>query len=440
MNRLFATYSGLNRSIYFLFLAQIVNSLGHFVHPFLTLFLTQKMGMSATEAGVYVYISAFVWVPGSMIGGRIADKRARKATMLTFQSLAAATLLPCGFLGTSIAVPWLLILSSFFQGIAEPVNDAMITDMTVADQRKSAFSLLYLGHNIGFALGPVIAGFLFNRYMRWIFFGDAATTAVALVVVAIFTRESKPTEEQIEESFAHDETPEKAEHGSVWRVLRHRPFLVAFMFIHVLYSLVYSQVGFALPLQLSATFGEAGPRYFGIIMTVNAVAVTLFTTFVLNATRKIPPVLTVAISGLFFAVGFGLLHRFDSFAVLIGLTLLWTIGEILGATNASAYVANHAPITHRARVNAIAPIIMYSGQAFGPPLAGLFIDRFSVAGIWPVTLVLSIAGAGLLLLLFLFERRKAVRRRGGSHAASRTSRGVDGSAAVPPKTEQPSQE
>lgn len=403
---LFATYSGLDRSIYFLFLAQIVNSLGHFVHPFLTLFLTQKIGMDTAAAGMYVLASAIVWVPGSMIGGRIADKRARKATMLIFQSLAAAMLVPCGFLETSIVIPWLLIFSSFFQGIAEPVNDAMITDMTVAKQRKSAFSLLYLGHNIGFALGPIIAGFLFNRYMRWIFFGDAATTAIALAVVAVFTKESKPTDEQIEESFAHDETPEKAEHGSIWRVLARRPFLFAFMFIHILYSLVYSQVGFALPLQLAATFGEAGPRLFGIIMTVNAVAVILLTTIVLNATQKLPPVLSVAISGLFYALGFGLLHRFSSFEILIGLTLLWTVGEILSATNASAYIANHAPITHRARVNSIAPIIMYSGQAIGPPLAGFFIDRYSVSGIWPITLLLSAAGSGLLLLLFLLERRR----------------------------------
>ena len=39
----------------------------------------------------------------------------------------------------------------------------MITDLTVAEQRKGAFSLVYLSHNIGFALGPMIAGFLFNR-------------------------------------------------------------------------------------------------------------------------------------------------------------------------------------------------------------------------------------------------------------------------------------
>ena len=34
------TYFGLSRSIYVIFLARIINSMGSFVHPFLTLFLT----------------------------------------------------------------------------------------------------------------------------------------------------------------------------------------------------------------------------------------------------------------------------------------------------------------------------------------------------------------------------------------------------------------
>mgnify|MGYP001090002965 CR=1 FL=1 len=59
------TYAGLNRSIYVLFIAQVVNSVGHFVHPFLTLFLTRKLGMGPLEAGFYVTLSALAWVPSS---------------------------------------------------------------------------------------------------------------------------------------------------------------------------------------------------------------------------------------------------------------------------------------------------------------------------------------------------------------------------------------
>jgi MFS family permease len=410
IRRLFSTYRGLNRSIYFLCLAQVINSIGHFIHPFITMFLTQKIGMDPVEAGSYVMLSAAAWVPGSLLGGKIADQIGRKRVLVFFQSLAAAVLVPCAFLGVSRIIPWLLIASSFLYGVAEPVNDAMITDLTAPEQRKGAFSLLYLSHNIGFALGPMIAGFLFNRYLAWIFLGDAITTGVAIILIALFIRESAPTESQIAESFAEDKSLERAERGSLLKVLVKRPFLLAFMFIHIILSFVYSQTAFSLPLQLSAVFAEGGPGRYGTIMSFNAVVVIILTTLVLHATNRIKPVLTVAVSGLFFAVGFGMIGLIRTLPLLLVSTLIWTVGEILEATNTSAYVANHAPITHRGRINAIAPVIMWSGFGLGPVLSAQFIERFSLARIWPLCFVLSVFAAVLLFILYLLEQRAGRRK------------------------------
>jgi MFS family permease len=410
IRKFFSSYSGLDRSIYFLCLAQVINSIGHFVHPFLTMFLTRKIGMEPVEAGTYVMLSAAAWVPGSLLGGKIADQFGRKRVLVLFQFLAAVTLVPCAFLGVSRIIPWLLIGSSFLYGVAEPVNDAMITDLTVPHQRKGAFSLLYLSHNIGFAAGPIIAGFLFNRYLAWIFLGDAITTAIAVILIALFIKESAPSEEQIAESFPDDRSEERAERGSLIGVLRKRPFLSAFMFIHIVLSFVYSQTAFSLPMQLSAVFADAGPRWYGTIMSFNAVVVTVLTTFVIQSTERIKPVLTVAIASLFFAVGFGMIGFVHTLSLLLLSTLIWTIGEILEATNTSVYVANHAPITHRGRINAIAPIIMWSGFGLGPPLSAQFIERFSVDRIWPLCFLLSVLGAGLLFGLHLLEK-KTVKNR-----------------------------
>jgi hypothetical protein len=48
---------------------------------------------------------------------------------------------------------------------------------------------------------------------------------------------------------------------------------------------------------------------------------------------------------------------------------------------------------------------MWSGQAFGPPLAAQLIERFSLYAIWPLTFVLSLSGSALLALVHLLERR-----------------------------------
>ena len=406
------TYAGLDRSIYFLFIAQVVNSIGHFVHPFLTMLLTRKLGMDAGQAGFYVFLSALAWVPGSLAGGRIADSWGRKKAMVLFHTLPALALVPCAFLGASRLVAWMLIGVSFLNGLAEPVNDAMLIDLTSPAQRKPAFSLLYLGHNIGISIGPLFAGILFNRYLAWFFLADAATTLAAVGLIALFVRESAPSRERIEASFREDSGPERAERGSLLAVLLRRPFLLAFLFFSALMSLVYSQSQFSLPLQCSALFGERGPRTFGLLASLNGLTVITLTTVVLHFTRRLAPVLTVAVSGLFYAAGFGLIGRVGSLPWLLLSTLIWTMGEILAATSTGAYIAGHSPLTHRGRVNAIAPIIMYSGFAAGPPLAGSLIERFSLAVIWPWTFALSLAAALLLALLYGRERAAG---RGTAH-------------------------
>jgi len=411
--RLFRTYAGLDRSIYFLFLAQVVNSVGHFVHPFLTLYLTQKLDMGARQAGFYVLLSLVAWVPGSLIGGKIADSFSRKRAMILFHTLPALALVPCAFLGPSRLVAWLLIGVSFLNGLADPVNDAMLTDLTIAAQRKAAFSLLYLGHNIGVAVGPLAAGFLFTRSLTWFFLGDAITSLAAVVLIAVFVRESKPTREQVRRSFAADASPERAEEGSLAAVLLRRPFLVAFLFINIPLSLAYAQTHFSLPLQLADLFGESGSVTYGMLMSFNALTVILLTTVVLRLTERVPPALTVALSGLFYAGGFGLIGLVRTVPWLLASTLIWTVGEILGATGVGAYVANHSPMTHRGRINSVAPIIMFSGQASGPALAGRVIDRFSLAVIWPATVVLGLAGAALMAALHARERLGDFRGRRG---------------------------
>ncbi|MDA8440958.1 MAG: hypothetical protein M0Z55_01085 [Peptococcaceae bacterium] len=73
-----AVYRGLPPSIYVIFISRIVNSLGNFVFPFLTLFLTQKLGMGEAQTGFFVMLAATVALPGLMLGGKLADHLGRK--------------------------------------------------------------------------------------------------------------------------------------------------------------------------------------------------------------------------------------------------------------------------------------------------------------------------------------------------------------------------
>ena len=399
-------YTKLPKSIYILFFARMVNSMGAFVYPFLTIYLTKTLLMDEGEAGFIVMLAVTAHLPGLIVGGRLADWLGRKKILLLFQCLAAICLIPCAFLNNPFFIPRLLILSAFFLGAAQPASAAMTTDLTNPGNRKAAFSLLYLGNNIGFAVGPLIAGFLYNNYLMWIFLGDAVTTFASLTLVYLFVKETLPSREKIEESYQLENNYEKAERGNLWQVLWRRPRLLLFTLISLIYSFVYAQTTFSIPIQVIELFGDKGPKIFGVIMTTNALVVSFLTIIVISLTHKIKPVLNVAVAGVLYAIGFGIIFFITGLPWLLLSTVIWSMGEILVTTNSNVYIANHTPMSHRGRFNAVIPVIMGAGFALGPLISGDYIRKYGIKNIWPAIFFLSIVAAVLMYFLYFSENKK----------------------------------
>ncbi len=423
LRRYFGAYRGLPGPMYTLFAASVVNAVGIFVFPFLTLYLTARLGMTTAQAGTVLLMTSLAYVPGNFIGGKIADKLGRKKVMIVSQILSALMYIPCGFPSLGRAVPWLVVASVFFDGISDPARSAMMTDLTTPENRRSAFSLTYLGHNLGFAVGSLIAGFLFEAAPSWIFWGNAIAVGIATSLVAIKVPETKPSAEQIEESYSADST-EKGHRGNLFSALASRPYLLAFSLLTSAYGFAYAQHRFALPLQLKATFGLPGPAIFGSLMTLNGCLVILLSTPIMALTKKWKPVNAVALAGLLFGAGFGMVAFSHSVLFVYVSTLIWTLGEIFNATNEGSYMANHTPISHRGRFQAVLPFIQGMGFTLSPPVAGKLISWRGLDWVWGLVGVVSVFAAAGLWILGKVEEG-AQRRK----AASGTIRAATGDAA-----------
>lgn len=417
LNKAKITYFGLPRSVYIIFIARVVNSMGNFVFPFMTLLLTQKGGMQEQEVGKFLLMGSLLQLPGSLIGGKLTDLMGRKKIMILFMGLAAFCYLPSALFidnpETFHYVPYLLILSSFFGSVAHPASGAMMNDLTVPENRQAAFSLLYMGMNAGTAIGSVVAGLLFRKYMKLLFLGDAITTLISILLLAQFVKETKPTKEEFNK-IKDERVGEKAETGGLLAALLHRPALLIFAVLDTIYSFIYAQTNFSLPLKANAVFGEVlGPSYYGTLNMVNCLEVIFFTTIITLITRKIRAIYNVSIAGLFYAIGFGMLFFVDSFWLFAISTIIWTVGEIITATNIGVYIADHTPITHRGRFNSIISIISSTGGSISPYFTGKFIQRYGVNNVWPFMFLLAVAAS---FLMFLLGTREKVRKRSLSSA------------------------
>ena len=405
--KMFRTYQGLPRNMYIMFGATVINRFGDFVMPFLTMYLTVKIGLSVEVAGMIAMVCSLLGIPSSLIGGKLADELGRKRTYLIAQAGAALALLPCAFLTHPGAIVAFLMLSTFFHGAVRPPMNAIIMDILPPHQRQAGFSLQYLGINIGVALGPIIAGFLFNNYLPLLFIGDALTSFIALFLIWKNVKEMK-ADKLKETAYTQQEKEEK---GNVLTALLKRPQIAVFLIVYTVYSFIYTQHRFSLPLTADEVFGSSGASKFGVLMSINAFTVLFCTVAVTSVTRRWKPLINITIAGIFYAVGFGMLAFIETYPLFIASTIIWTIGEILVVTNFGVHLADNSPSNFRARFNAIGSLSWSVGAALGTSVAGRFIAKVGLNYIWLFTLLLSLIGIAGMYGIYLVSRDRSKEAR-----------------------------
>lgn len=401
LNDVFGTYIGLPKEVYILFLGKMINCIGAFVHPLLSLIITQKVGLSVKDTGMILTLSAIPQAISIMIGGKLVDSIGRKKVLIFFQSLAAILFVICGFIPPSYSLIIFIVIASCCSSVAQPAYDSMTGDITTPENRKASFSLIYMGLNLGFAIGPFIGGILFENFLPLVFIGDAITTLISIALIAFFIKETHPKTIAAENNnIKYNSDLEKDETGSVFKVLLKRPILIYYAILMLTFQFAYSQWGFAIPIQLSKIFGSgAGAKYFGILASFNGFIVILLTPFITVLTKRCKTLSIIATGGILYALAFGLCGFISKLPMFFVVILVITIGEIAISTNSGTFIANLTPGSHRGRINAFLPLIYGSGNALGPGIMGSLIDSIGMNKSWMI--VALVVGVGSLLMYLL---------------------------------------
>lgn len=402
MKKLIDNYRGLPKEMYAICCAKLINSFGDFVVPFLALYLTQKVGMNAAISGIIVTAASIIGIPSSYLGGKVADMLGRKKVYVYSQFIAAAALLPCAVTKNAAINITFLLVSTFFNGFVRPAFNSIVTDILPPEQRQAGFSLQYLSINVGVSIGPIVAGFLFNNFLPMLFIGDALTSFVAVFLIWKYVKETKPSNDKK----VYENKAERAEKGNTFQMLYKRPHLCFYFIISMVYTFIYCQHRFALPITLNAVFSDDGARIYGFVMSINAITVLALTVFVNAATKKNHPLSNLVLAGIMYTIGFGMIGYINHFSLFILSTVIWTTGEILSTINSGVYLANNSPINYRARLNALWSIGWFAGSAVSTSFSGAYIEAHSYRSIWTLVLFISLAASVLMFLLKIFSQKK----------------------------------
>ena len=396
--KLFKQYRGLRRENYVLFFGNIVTNMGSMVWPMMTMILDKKMGMSAGNIALLLMAGSIVCMPANLLGGRLADRWNKKKIIIAGDLVSITCYILCGLVPLSYVTIGLILLASVFQSIEGPSYNALIADITPTRDREKAYSLLYLGANIGLMVSPTIAGMLFKDFLWLAFIISGAAIGCSTVLIWLLVKDIEPVKDESEEAVY-----QRSRAGeSVWRVLWDNKAVLLFTVITALYFAAYNQFNFLMPLEMGRFHGEDGALIFGTVTSLNCVIVVIFTPLITGWFRRLFETGKMMVGRMLLIAGYLVFIAFLGYipAYYAAITL-FTWGEIFNTLAEGPYESKRIPASHRGRLTSVLGVLQGTLLSLFNVAVGRIYDVTGSRGAW--TVLMSAAGLSLLLTLTLIR-------------------------------------
>ena len=359
MTQLILQYRGLKKEIYILFIGKLVTAMGSFVWPMLTFFLTTQLGLSDGVSTLIIATDSILSFPAALLGGKLADRFPRKNIIILFDCLTVSLYLLSAVLPLTMGTAALLFLAGLFQTIESPAYDALNSDYSTTAQREKAYSLSYLGFNLGYIIGAGVSGLLFENFLRLAFCINGLSIFVSTVLIFFFIHQKNAVTENavdMEENYTEYELP-VSDSIPVMTVLRQRPVLIWMLLVGCFASTPSNLVGILLPLQLKDTLGAAGATVYGYLNSLNGFVVILFTPVLTIALKKLTEIPKTILGLLLFVAGMALFSLEGAVALLFAGMFVFTLGEVVTVLGSNPYTSRRIPASHRGRVGGVSTVL-----------------------------------------------------------------------------------
>ena len=386
---------GLPPTYWLLWTGTLINRLGGFVIPFLTLYLTSQREIPVSQAALMVSLFGAGSFIAQLTGGELTDRLGRRPVMLTSFLVTPAAMIVLGF---ARAIPLIAVSTfavGFFTDLYRPAVGAAIADLVPPESRTRAYGYNYWAINLGAAIAPVVAGLLANYTYLALFIGDALTTLAFGLIVYFGIRETRPMEAQkAKQATARERLAQ----------LKREPILLLFSLLALFFGLVYMQGFVTLPVDMGSH--GLGPEQYGLAIAVNGFLIVLISIPISNMAGHWPRFEAMAASAVFLGLGFGftaLADTFPFFALSVG---IWTLGEIAASAVAPAIIADLSPIELRGIYQGIFGSAWGLAFFIGPLLGGQIYETWGANALWGSCLILGILLAFGFLALGVPARRR----------------------------------
>jgi MFS family permease len=369
---------------------------------YLALYIYQQRHISMTLVGTIILISGLLSGVAQIPGGMVADRLGHRRTFIIFQIASIALL---GLLAVLIGLNspvWSIflisILASMMGGMSSPAVSAMIADISPKDHLTESYGLLSIGLNAGFAIGPLIGGFLVsNTSFGWVFGAGALIAALSLFLVPLLPKDSKA------------KASERLTGQDFRGFFKHMP-VIGFCVLGLLFFLGIGQWGSTLSVFTVDRIGFQAQQY-GLLMSIGGILVIIFQYPISSRVEKLGINKALFLGSLCYGIGWLSFTWVKSFLPAIGSVAILDAGEMLVVPTSFSVIGRLSNEKDRAKNMALLGLSITLGESCGPLLGGYLLDRFPANPlyIWGIIAIFPfLAAVGFLLWKGYLKPEKAV--------------------------------
>ncbi|MEM1086020.1 MAG: MFS transporter [Verrucomicrobiota bacterium] len=361
-----------------LFSGTLVNRFGHFVMPFLAIYLKRE-GYDGWVTGAALAAYGAGGLIANLAGGYLADRIGRKPTIVTSCGTASMAMIALCF----ASGPTWIIAASGAVGLTSamyfPAASALLADLVPKPLRIRAFGCQRLAINLGFALGMITAGMLATRSFTLLFFIDAATTTLlGLLVLFGLPRGVR-------------RVPKNAGWPTALKAMKANPAYIRAVIASFCIAAVFWQVSSSWGLHVTQGLGLS-PATYGWLMALNGLMIVLFELPLTSFTRKHPEVRAMVIGYALVGIGMGLNLLGGGLTGAAIVVVVFTLGEMIALPVAHSYIASIAPEDMRGRFMGVLGVAWSAATMLGPA-AGIALFEYSPDLLWVACLGLGLGAA-----------------------------------------------
>ncbi len=356
---------------WFIWIGTLINRLGGFVIPFLTLYLTAQRAIPVSQAALMVSLFGAGSFIAQLTGGELTDRLGRRPVMLMSFFITPIFMITLGLARDLALISISTFIVGFFTDLYRPAVGAAIADLVPPESRTRAYGYVYWAINLGAAVAPVLAGLIAGYNYLILFVADALTTAIFGFIVLFGIRETRPAEAH---QTAHMPLSERISQ------LKRGPILLMFSFITLFFGMIYTQGYVGLPLDMQSH--GLGPGQYGAAIALNGFLIILVTIPVSSMAAKWPRFETVAAAAVLLGLGYGFTALASNLSLFALSVAIWTLGEIAATSVAPTIIADLSPIELRGLYQGIFGAAWGLAYFVGPIVGGWVYENLGSNTLW----------------------------------------------------------